>query len=296
MTCLPTTSQALNRIRSGTGQVTDDPDVVGPLEKGLAILGLFDSEHREWTLRELFLSAALPRMTAYRMIRTMQSARYVVRDPVTNRYRLGPALLATTYLAEGHAEFVEIAKPHLRELVDKTGESAALAMEVDGAAVYVDSIDGLRPFRREVAVGRIIDDTANANGKVFAAFKTAAERATLLAQPHPQITPNTITDCRRLAAELERVVREGVAFDIEERSVGTCAVAAPVRGRSGNVIATVCVVVPAGRFGPTERGRCAQAVKATAGSFSASVGHSRRNRAPLTDGDGHPRTGQAVGT
>jgi hypothetical protein len=44
-------------------------------------------------------------------------------------------------------------------------------------AVSVDTVDTARPFRREVAQGRIIGDTANAHGKVFAAFKSEAERA-----------------------------------------------------------------------------------------------------------------------
>ncbi len=254
----------------------DSAFLVRALAKGLSILGLFDAENREWTLDEIAEQTGLPRMTAYRMIRTMESALYLVRDPVTNRYHLGPALLATTYLSEGYAHLVAIARPYLRELVEKTGESATLAIEVDGVAVSVDEVDTQRPFRREVAVGRIIGDTANANGKVFAAFKPAAERAEILAQPRPRATPNTITDPDALAAELERVVREGVAFDIEERNIGTCAVAAPVRDQLGNVIAAISVVVPTGRFGPEERKGYAEAVKQAADSLSAFLGYSRR--------------------
>jgi DNA-binding IclR family transcriptional regulator len=251
--------------------------LVRALSKGLSVLGLFDAENREWTLDEIAEHAGLPRMTAYRMIRTMESARYLVRDSVTNRYHLGPALLAATYLSEGYAELVEIAKPYLRDLVEKTGESATLAVEVDGVAVSVDLVDTPRPFRREVAVGRIIGDTANANGKVFAAFKTGAERASILAQPHPQITPNTITDPQQLAAELEQVARDGVSFDLEERNVGTCAVAAPVRDQLGKVIAALSIVVPTGRFGAAERPPYAEAVKTAADSLSAFLGYSRRD-------------------
>jgi DNA-binding IclR family transcriptional regulator len=251
--------------------------LVRALSKGLSVLGLFDAENREWTLDEIAEHAGLPRMTAYRMIRTMEAARYLVRDPVTNRYHLGPALLASTYLSEGYADLVDISKPYLRELVEKTGESATLAVEVDGVAVSVDLVDTPRPFRREVAVGRIIGDTANANGKVFAAFKSAAERAAILAQLHPQITPNTITDPEVLAAELDKVVLDGVAFDMEERNVGTCAVAAAVRDQLGKVIAALSIVVPTGRFGPAERPRYAEAVKEAADSLSAFLGYSRRN-------------------
>jgi DNA-binding IclR family transcriptional regulator len=254
----------------------DGAFLVRALSKGLTVIGLFDAENREWTLDEIAERAGLPRMTAYRMIRTMEAAGYLVRDPVTSRYHLGPALLATTYISETYLELVSIARPYLRKLAEETGESATLAVEVDGVAVSVDMVDTPRPFRREVALGRIIGDTASANGKILAAFKSEAERADIVALAHSQMTPHTITDPVALAAELELVGREGVAFDIEERNIGTCAVAAPVRDQLGKVIAAISLVVPTGRFTPDERPRFAEAVKDAAVSLSAFLGYSKR--------------------
>ncbi|OFW60732.1 MAG: hypothetical protein A2133_03775 [Actinobacteria bacterium RBG_16_64_13] len=263
--------------RARSANAGDGAFVVRALAKGLSILGLFDAENREWTLDEIAERAGLPRMTAYRMIRTMESARYLVRDQVTNRYHLGPALLATMYLSGGYAELASIVRPYLRDLTEKTGEAATLAIEVDGVSVSVDMVDTQRPLKREVAVGRIIGDTASANGKIFAAFKTGAERAEILASSHPQLTLHTITDPQALARELDRVVKEGVAFDIEERNVGTCAVAAPVRDQLGQVIAALSVIVPSGRFGSEEKLSYAEAVKASAAALSAFLGYSRRD-------------------
>ena len=199
------------RAEQGTSRPAagDGAFLVRALAKGLAVIGLFDAENREWTLDEIAERAGLPRMTAYRMIRTMESAGYLVRDPVTSRYHLGPAFLATTYICETYSELVTIARPYLHELAATTGESATLAVEVDGMAVSVDTVDTTRPFRREVAQGRIIGDTANAHGKVFAAFKSEAERAEIVARTHPQMTPRTITDPVALAAEFAQVKREG---------------------------------------------------------------------------------------
>jgi DNA-binding IclR family transcriptional regulator len=262
------------RARStGSG---DSTFVVRALAKGLSILSLFDAENREWNLDEIAERAGLPRMTAYRMIRTMESAYYLVRDPVTNRYHLGPALLASTYLSEGYAELAAIVRPYLQELTEATGESATLAVEVDGVAVSVDMVDTPRPLRREVAVGRIIGDTASANGKIFAAFRSGAEKKDILAAPHPQLTPNTITDPELLARELDKVARTGVAFDMEERDLGTCAVAAPVRDQLGTVVAAICLVVPTGRFGREEKESHAEAVRASAAAVSAFLGYSPR--------------------
>ena len=158
------------------------------------MLSLFDAVHREWTLDEMVTELKLPRMTGYRMARTLQSAGYLVTDPQSGRYRLGPALLASTYLSEGYAELVAIARPYLDALVEETGESATLAVDVDGVAVCVDMVDSPRPHKREVAVGRVIGDTANAHGKMYAASMPDADRERLLASPHERLTPRTITD------------------------------------------------------------------------------------------------------
>ena len=183
--------KAEQRAKSANGG--DSAFMVRALAKGLSILSLFDAENREWTLDEIAERAGLPRMTAYRMIRTMEAASYLVRDPVTSRYHLGPALLATTYLSESYSDLVKIARPYLEELTAKTGESATLAVEVDGVAVSVFMVDTPRPLKRELAVGRIIGDTANANGKIFAAFKSEEERAELVAMPRMRLTSATIT-------------------------------------------------------------------------------------------------------
>jgi DNA-binding IclR family transcriptional regulator len=222
----------------------------------------------------------LPRMTGYRMARTLQSAGYLVTDSQNGRYRLGPALIAATYLSEGYAELVAIARPYLESLVEQTGESATLAVDVDGVAVCVDMVDSPRPHKREVAVGRVIGDTANAHGKMYAAFMPEEDRARLLAVPHERLTPKTITDPDELAAELQHVRGEGVAFDIEERNLGTCAVAAPVRDQMGAVIGSIGVIVPTGRFGPDEREICVSAVKAAGAALSGFLGYAEAESRP----------------
>jgi DNA-binding IclR family transcriptional regulator len=255
------------------GSEGGDAFVVRALAKGLGMLSLFDAVHREWTLDEMVAELQLPRMTGYRMARTLQSAGYLVADRTSGRYRLGPALLASTYLSEGYAELVTIARPYMEALVAETGESATLAVDVDGAAVCVDMVDSPRPHKREVAVGRVIGDTANAHGKMFAASLPDEERARVVATPHARLTPRTITDPGELAAELDRARREGVAFDMEERNTGTCAVAAPIRDQVGRVIGSIGLVVPTGRFGASEQEVCVAAVKDSAASLSAYLGY-----------------------
>ena len=258
---------------NGTPELSDNQFVVRALAKGLAMLGLFDAEHREWSLDEMTAELGLPRMTSYRMARTLQSAGYLVTDEASGKYRLGPALLAATYLSDGYADLVALARPYLESLVAQTEESVTLAVEVDGVAVCVAMLDSPRPHRREVAVGRIIGDTANSHGKMFAACKPDAVRERIVNSVHEKHTSHTITGAQALALTLDEARRNDVAFDIEERDIGTCSVAAPVRDQMGDVIATLAVVVPTGRFGAEAKDACAAAVKAAAAEFSAFFGY-----------------------
>jgi DNA-binding IclR family transcriptional regulator len=255
--------------------VRGDSLVLRTLAAGMAMLGLFDAEHRQWSLDEMVARLGVARMTGYRMARTLQSTGHLVHDSEAGGYRLGPAMLAGIYLAEGFAQLVAVSRPYLESLMKETGELAALAVELDSVAVCADLVASARPFVLEIAVGRLIGDTANAHGKMFAAMKPAAERARIVGRPHKRLTSATIVDADELAAELEKIRKEELAFDFEEHDLGTCAVVAPVRDQMGDVIATLGVVVPTGRFGPQARTACAQAVRSTAAALSEFYGYAR---------------------
>jgi DNA-binding IclR family transcriptional regulator len=216
------------------------------------------------------------------MVRTLESAAFLVRDAATNRYNLGPATLALTYVAEDHSELVNVARPFLEALLQQTGESVTLALEADGAPVCVDMINTTRPFKRHTAPGRVIGDIASVHGKLFAAFKPAQERAKIIARAHRRFTPQTVIDPKAIAEELEEIARNDVAYDFEGLYPGICAVGAPVRDQNGDVVASISVVMPTGRFGSTERAHCAEAVKTAAASLSAYLGWTEKE--PETPG------------
>ena len=249
-----------------------DPLTVRALTRGLSILSLFDVDHREWTIDEMAERTGLVRMTVYRMARTLEAAAFLVRDPSTNRYRLGPAALAMCYVADDQSDLVDAAKPYLESLVKETGESVTLAVEVDGYPVCLAIINTTRPFKRQTAPGRILGDIATVHGKIFAAFKSPSDRETILAKPRSYKTSKTITDIDQIVAELDQVAQDDVAYDDEGSYLGLSSVGAPVRDQFGEVAATISVVVPTGRFGPEQKELCTEAVKRAAVSFSAYLG------------------------
>jgi DNA-binding IclR family transcriptional regulator len=257
-----------------------DPLTVRALARGLSILALFDTDHREWSIDEIAARTGLLRMTAYRMIRTLEGADFLVRDVTNNQYHLGPAAISMAYVAEDYSDFVEHARPYLEELLEETGESVTLAVPVDGLPVCVSILDSARPFQRQAAPGRIIGDMAAVHTKIFTAFASPERRAAMLAQKRRKHTPRTITDPETLSKELDRVVRDDVAFDEEGLYTGICSVGSPVRDQLGQIVAALSVVMPAGRFSPDERELCVRAVKEAAAAFSAYLGWNSSRPSP----------------
>lgn len=245
------------------------------LSKGLKVLSLFTVEQPELTLRDIVQETGFPRPTAYRLVRTLEDELYLVYKAEAGRYHLGPAMIPALYLLKDHSNLVRLVRTHLQELADIAGEHASLAMAVDQTAVVVDSVSSsYNPFQPMIPIGRVHEGLVTAHSKVMAAYKKPEELAAMLAQPQVGRTAHTITDPQMLAAEMERVVREGVAYDVEENWDGVCAVSAPIRDRSGAVMASVSVVVSVERFGLERRRLLAEIVKSFAAKMSTELGYS----------------------
>jgi DNA-binding IclR family transcriptional regulator len=85
-------------------------------------------------------------------------------------------------------------------------------------------------------------------------------------------TPRTITDLRKLAAEIERVREQGWAEAIEERETGLSAIAAPIRASSGELEAIVALQGPSSRFDAAAVERALPDVLETAAAISGELG------------------------
>jgi IclR family pca regulon transcriptional regulator len=90
-------------------------------------------------------------------------------------------------------------------------------------------------------------------GKVLLAHLPSDWQAELISEMElRKLGPKTITRERELRAELEDVRAHALGSDDEERVAGTCAIAAPVRDESGEVVAALSVAAHRGAVGLDE--------------------------------------------
>jgi IclR family transcriptional regulator, pca regulon regulatory protein len=242
------------------------------LERGLAILSTFTPDRPALGISELARKLTLTRSTTHRYVATLATLGYLQQDDATRKYRLGPRVLDLGFSVLGSLELRDIAAPHLRRLTDTTGHTSNLAIRDDTDVILIDRVLG-RPGRYHhlefsLHVGSRIPAYCSATGKALLAFlprpdlNQLMERIDLI-----QRGPRTLTDKKALLAELDQVRRTGVAVNDEELDSALRSIAAPVRSRSGEVVAAVNVAIPwspaamndlASRLGPTVQATAAE--------------------------------------
>ena len=235
------------------------------LERGLAVLSSFTPDRPALGISELARQLALTRSTTHRYVATLATLGYLQQDDATRKYRLGPRILDLGFSMLGSLGLREIAAPHLRRLTDATGHTSNLAIRDDTDVILIDRVRG-RPGRYHhleftLHVGSRIPAYCSATGKALLAFmprpdlEHIVERIDLV-----QRGPRTLTGKRALLTELEQVRRNGLATNDEELESALRSIAAPIRSRSGEVVAAINVAIPwspvtmnelARRLGPT---------------------------------------------
>jgi DNA-binding IclR family transcriptional regulator len=242
------------------------------LEKGLFLLGLFDMDRPEWTLKELRERAGLPKATTRRLMKTLEASHWVAHDSVSGKYHLGSSVLRALYLATSHSELVRAAHPYLVKLEEETTESSSLSVWTDQGALILDTVPTARPFKPFTFVGMLLPGSASADAQVLIAFGSQQTQEAVLATPQERRTEHTVTDPEALRERWRQIRREGVGFDREEWRIGAPAVAAPVFDQNGELRATLSVVPPIERCSEAQMQIYAAAVKRTAAELSAELG------------------------
>ena len=113
---------------------------------------------------------------------------------------------------------------------------------------------------------------ATSSGKVLLAHAPDAVRKEVLSGVLQSFTPATITDPEALRLNLDEIVERGWGCTVEEYEVGLNALAAPVRGADGDVIAALSVSGPAFRLKPEDHPRLARRVVSGADELSRRLG------------------------
>ncbi|MBI4493794.1 MAG: helix-turn-helix domain-containing protein [Chloroflexi bacterium] len=249
--------------------------MVHALERGLAVLRCFGAERPSLSLSELASLLGWSRTAPYRLVYTLQRLGYLVQDPQTKRYRLGPGVLELGFEYLHGLPLPELAQPYLEQLCQQTGASAHLAILDGREIVYLARAAPRRISATNLHVGSRLPAHATSLGKVLLASQPAEALERLLSEgPLARCTERTIVDPEQLRQTLDAVRAQGFAVSDQEFEAGIRSVAAPIFDTRGAIAAAINVSAPAPLLSDEfVRSVAVPAVRRTAQQLSACLGH-----------------------
>jgi IclR family transcriptional regulator, acetate operon repressor len=213
--------------------------VNAPIDRAAQLLVRLLESEEPVGLGELADAADLPKSTASRLVTTLERHGLVHQAGARGKLEPGPVIMRFAHRGAGERHLLELAEPSLEALSEASGETINVAVPAAHGVEHLSQVDARHFLGAGHWVGRRVDYHCTANGKVFLAYGAAPLPSRLR-----RATDRTIVDREALERQLERVRREEFATAIDELEVGLAAIAAPVRGPSGDVIAALSVSGP----------------------------------------------------
>ncbi|HEY3772666.1 MAG TPA: IclR family transcriptional regulator [Solirubrobacteraceae bacterium] len=250
-------------------------DEVGSVGRALSILEALPGGRDGIRASELARAVGVNPSTASRLLATLAAHRMAERTP-QGTWRLGLGLLELSDRVLSGLDVRERARPWLRWLVEETGETATLSLPGAGEAITIDFVPSPRSVVSMARVGRPSAPHATATGKVMLLFGAGGAQDPLQVAKDlgrlERFTERTVCDPEALAEELRLTGRRGVAAAVGEREPDLAALAAPVRGRLGELSAIVGLQGPVARLPAARRGELEPILLRAAAEIAAALG------------------------
>ena len=215
--------------------------------------------------------AGLPLSTTHRLVAEWVAWGGLVRLD-DGRYALGMRLWELGVQAPSARNLRTVALPYLEDLYESTHEHVHLAILDGRDALYIEKLSGHDAVNVISRVGGRLPLHSTGVGLVLLAHASTEVIGDYLGQALQRFLPNTVTNPDELRRRLADIRAKGVAYMSEEMTPGSSSIAAPVRDRSGQVVAAVSVVT---RTRADSRATADQAVRVAAIGISRALGHRR---------------------
>ena len=188
--------------------------------------------------------------TAHRLLATLKDRGLVEQDTATEKYRLGVGLVLLANSVTADLDIAQCSRPVCDRLAEKTRETATVAvLEGDDGIIIHQSTPSFSALNVDWS-GMHTPLHATAAGKVFLHHMPEDQQRHITKETLQSYTPNTLTNTSALLEELRVGQDDGYWHTVEELETGLNAVAAPIQGADGEILAAISVSGPAFRLSP----------------------------------------------
>ena len=227
-----------------------DESILQSVDNALKVIELF-KDYEELGVTQIADELGIAKSTAFRLLNTLRSRKYVIKNDKTDNYRLGFLFATLGDIVKNRNEIIRISQPYLAELTLDVLEVSYLSILEDDYNIR---------FINKISENTRISIYSSPVGNTMPAYCTAAGKAILSKLPEPRIeqyirivdlnklTPNTITEKDKLRNELIKINQSNLSIDNEESEPGLTCFATSILNPIGDVIAAISISGPTGRI------------------------------------------------
>jgi IclR family acetate operon transcriptional repressor len=225
------------------------------------------------TLTDLSEDLGQSPATVYRVLYTFEARGMVDFDPAAQTWHIGAGAFHIGSRFLRRTSLVERARPFLRDLMQKTEETANLGIARDGQVLFLSQVETHHNIRAFFPPGVMSPMHSSGIGKALLAQMPDKEVASIVRRHKlPAFTAHTLVTPEALAADLAETRRRGYAFDAEEKNEGMRCIAAPVFDMHGEPVAGLSISGPSARIPDDRIETLAAAVRDTAARLTSALG------------------------
>ena len=214
--------------------------VLQSVQNGVRILQLFTQEKPVWGVTEISKALQIHKSSVSRLINDLLAEGFLQKE--RNKYCLGYSLLYLSGVITTHLEIQRESKEPLKELVDRIGETAHVAVLEGTGITYVKKIECKEPVELLSSIGRKNPVSCTSSGKVLLAYQKDEVIQWVIDAGLPKTGPNSVVNPEVLRRQLEEIKQQGYSVCIDEMHENAVSIAAPIRDFTGEVAAAVSIV------------------------------------------------------
>jgi len=242
--------------------VDDSQRAVKSADRVLDLFELLSGWGREMSHVELADALDIPKSSLTQLLKNLVARGYVNFSPVSKGYKLGEAFTKLAQRTSQTHNLDLLASPVLEEIAEETLESCTLnRLRGDQSEVIATVVSQLR-LVSHMRVGDVGPLYALSSGKaMLAAMPDAMIEEYMGRVVFERITPKTITSTAELRREIAQVRKQGVAYSLEEFTLGISGIGVAIHADSAIPLGALALAIPTVRFSPETKARGIRVLK-----------------------------------
>jgi DNA-binding IclR family transcriptional regulator len=182
-----------------------------------------------FTAKKISHKLKIPLPTIYRHIETLCEEKYLVSNN-SKSYLPGPKMRNLILKSLPYEPNFTLRRSYLRKLTNDIEETVSLSIPIGTKLVYFDRIEFHWPMQLNLEAGDHLPLHASASGKLYLSSIKKEDALEIFNNiKTPKSAKNTITDISHFKKELNKINKQGYAFDDEEWFNGMVGISLPIK-------------------------------------------------------------------